>query len=193
MFLGAAAARSVHAGDAKDARRDALDVCDQLVINEPHQEIRFGFSRDCILYDPDLQAQGPDWRVRPRRTTSLSTSLTTTRAGKREAGAAERPAARAARRMAGKVGQVQPVVADEARATEAEPRLAERPLDRSDQRVPVEPDRTLTFAAADQYFETLHRYIDLNRLDPFDRDAHCVVATQIVELGTVFTLDRLHP
>jgi hypothetical protein len=64
MFLGAAAASSVHTGDAKDARRDVLDVCDQLVINEPDQAIRFGFSRDCILYDPDLQGQAPDWRVR---------------------------------------------------------------------------------------------------------------------------------
>ena len=73
------------------------------------------------------------------------------------------------------------------------PCLAKRRLDRSDQRVPVEPDRTLAFAAADQYFETLHRDIDLKRLDPFDRDAHRVVATQIVELGAVFTLDRLDP
>jgi hypothetical protein len=45
-LLDAAAAPSMHAGDAKDARRDVLDVCDQLVINEPDQEIRFGFSRD---------------------------------------------------------------------------------------------------------------------------------------------------
>jgi hypothetical protein len=62
MFLGAAAAPSVHAGDAKDARRDVFDVCNQFVINEPDQSLRFGFSRDCILYDPDIQT--PEWRSR---------------------------------------------------------------------------------------------------------------------------------
>jgi hypothetical protein len=59
MFLGAAAAPSVHAGDTKDARRDVFDVCNQFVINEPEQSARFGFSRDCILYDPDIRA--PEW------------------------------------------------------------------------------------------------------------------------------------
>jgi hypothetical protein len=62
MFLGAAATPSVHAGDTKDARRDVFDFCDQFVINEPDHPMRFGFSRDCILYDPDLHA--PDWGVR---------------------------------------------------------------------------------------------------------------------------------
>jgi hypothetical protein len=62
MFLGAAAAPSVHAGDVKDARRDVFDVCNQFVINEPDQSLRFGFSRDCILYDPDVQT--PEWRSR---------------------------------------------------------------------------------------------------------------------------------
>jgi hypothetical protein len=62
MFLGAAASPSVHAGDTKDARRDVFEVCNQFVINEPDQYSRFGFSRDCILYDPDLPA--PEWRVR---------------------------------------------------------------------------------------------------------------------------------
>jgi hypothetical protein len=62
MFLGAAAAPSVHAGDTRDARRDVFDFCNQFVINEPDQPMRFGFSRDCILYDPDLHA--PEWRAR---------------------------------------------------------------------------------------------------------------------------------
>jgi hypothetical protein len=62
MFLGAAAAPTVHAGDTKDARRDVFEFCNQFVINEPDQSIRFGFSRDCILYDPDLHA--PEWGVR---------------------------------------------------------------------------------------------------------------------------------
>jgi hypothetical protein len=88
---------------------------------------------------------------------------------------------------------VQLVVAHEAHAIDAEPRLAERGLSSSDQRVRVGPDHALALAAADQHFETLHRYIDLERLNPFDRDAHCVVATQVVQLSAVFTLDRLHP
>jgi hypothetical protein len=62
IFLGAAAAPSVHAGDTKDSRRDLFDVCNQFVINEPDQSLRFGFSRDCILYDPDIQT--PEWRSR---------------------------------------------------------------------------------------------------------------------------------
>jgi hypothetical protein len=55
IFLGAAAP-SVHAGDTKDARRDVFDVCNQFVIDEPDQPIGFGFTRDCILYDPDIRA-----------------------------------------------------------------------------------------------------------------------------------------
>jgi hypothetical protein len=55
IFLGAAAP-SVHAGDTKDARRDAFDVCNQFVINEPGQPISFGFTRDCILHDLDIPA-----------------------------------------------------------------------------------------------------------------------------------------
>jgi hypothetical protein len=57
--------------------------------------------------------------------------------------------------------------------------------------MPVEPDYALPFAAADQHFEALHWYIDLKRLNPFDRDTHCVVATQVVELSAEFTLDCL--
>ena len=62
MFLGAAAAPMVRAGDARDARRDVFDICNQFVINEPDQSLRFSFSRDCILYDPDIQT--PEWRSR---------------------------------------------------------------------------------------------------------------------------------
>ncbi|MBV9461442.1 MAG: hypothetical protein JO141_28555 [Bradyrhizobium sp.] len=62
MFLGAAAAPSVHAGDTKDARRDLFDFCNQFVINEPDQTIRFGAVRDCLLYDPEFHA--PEWRMR---------------------------------------------------------------------------------------------------------------------------------
>jgi hypothetical protein len=61
IFLAAAAAPSLHAKDTIDARRDVFDFCNQFVINEPDRPIRFGFSRDCILYDPDLHA--PEWNA----------------------------------------------------------------------------------------------------------------------------------
>jgi hypothetical protein len=57
IFLAAAA--SVHARDTKDVRRDVFDVCNQFVINEPDEPISFGFTRDCILYDPNMNA--PEW------------------------------------------------------------------------------------------------------------------------------------
>jgi hypothetical protein len=59
IFLSATAVPSVHAGDTRDARRDVFDVCNQFVINEPEQTLRFGFSRDCILDESDTQA--PEW------------------------------------------------------------------------------------------------------------------------------------
>ena len=63
---------------------------------------------------------------------------------------------------------MQLVVAHEAHAIEAEARLAQRWFGRSDQRVPVEPDHALALAAADQHLEALHRYIEVERLDPFE-------------------------
>jgi hypothetical protein len=62
IFLGAAGAPSVHAGDTKDARRDVFDVRNQFVINEPDRPTSFSFTRDCILYDPDVHA--PERRER---------------------------------------------------------------------------------------------------------------------------------
>jgi hypothetical protein len=59
LFIFLAAAHSGHARDTKDVRRDVFDVCNQFVINEPDQPITFGFTRDCILYDPDTKA--PEW------------------------------------------------------------------------------------------------------------------------------------
>ena len=59
--------------------------------------------------------------------------------------------------------------------------------------MPVEPDHTLPLAATDQYFEALHRHVEIQRLHPFDSDAQRIVAAQVVELGVVFALDRLDP
>jgi Holliday junction resolvasome RuvABC ATP-dependent DNA helicase subunit len=85
---------------------------------------------------------------------------------------------------------VQLVVAHQPHAIKAQPRLAERPLERPDQRVPVESDHALAFAAADQHLEALHWHIDLQGLDPFDSDAQRVVAPQVLELGAIFAFDR---
>ena len=59
--------------------------------------------------------------------------------------------------------------------------------------MPVELDHALALAAADQHVEALHRHVEVQRLDPFDGDAQGVVVAQIIELGTVFALDRLDP
>ena len=59
LFIFLAAANSGLARDTKDVRRNVFDVCNQFVINEPDQPITFGFTRDCILYDPDTKA--PEW------------------------------------------------------------------------------------------------------------------------------------
>jgi hypothetical protein len=59
MFIFLAAAPSGHARDIKEIQRDVFDVCNQFVINEPDQSFTFGFTRDCILHDPDMKA--PEW------------------------------------------------------------------------------------------------------------------------------------
>jgi hypothetical protein len=59
LFIFLAAAPSANVRDTNDVRRDVFDVCNQFVINEPDQPITFGFTRDCILYDPDTKA--PEW------------------------------------------------------------------------------------------------------------------------------------
>jgi hypothetical protein len=57
LFIFLAVAPSGYARDIKDVRRDVFDVCNQFVINEPDQPIAFGFTRDCILHDPDMKTQ----------------------------------------------------------------------------------------------------------------------------------------
>ena len=62
IFLGAAAAPSLHVRDTKDVRRHVSDVCNQFVINDPGRPPRVDFSRDCIVYDPDMKTPEWNWR-----------------------------------------------------------------------------------------------------------------------------------
>ena len=108
-------------------------------------------------------------------------------------GAAEGFAAGRARRLGHGLGQVQRVVANQANPTATESRFARRRLHRLDERMPIELDQTLAFAAADQYIEALHRHVEFQRLDPFDIDPQGVVVAQIIELGAMLTFNRLDP
>ena len=85
---------------------------------------------------------------------------------------------------------MQLVIADQAHAANAEPCFAERRFRGFDQRMPVEPDHALALATADQDLEALHRHIEIECLNPFDGDAQGVMVPEVIELGTVFALDR---
>src|SRR5258708_13072308 len=115
------------------------------------------------------------------------------RARGRVAGAAEPLTAGCAGGMAGERHQMQLVVANEPRPVEPRPRFAERRLDRPRKRVPVDPDQPFAFATPDQHLETLDRYVELQRLNPIDRDPQGVVPPQVVELRPIFPLDGANP
>src|SRR5262249_23723521 len=119
--------------------------------------------------------------------------LATARARRREAGATEGFAAGRARRLSHGLGQVQRVVANQANPTSTESRFAQRRLHGLDERMPLELDQALAFAAADQYIEALHRHVEFQRLDPFENDPQGVVVAQIIELGAMLTFNRLDP
>src|SRR5712691_13279299 len=116
----------------------------------------------------------------PRSVTLDRLSATGTCAGM--AGAAPSPAAGRARRLAGGLGQMQLLVADQADPIETRPPVAGRRLGQPCQGVPVEPDQPFALAPADQHIEALHRYVQFERLHPLDGDAQSVVVAQIVEL-----------
>src|SRR6516225_1098697 len=112
-------------------------------------------------------------------------------AGGWKTGSAEGLPAGTARRLAGRLGQVQLVVAYEASPLAAEASLAKRRFGGPDQRMPVEPNDPLALAAPDQHLETLHRDVEIERLNPIDGDAQRIVVAQVVELGAIFALDSL--
>jgi hypothetical protein len=53
ILLGATAAPAVQAGDSRDSRRDAMDFCNQFVINDPDPGFRFDYHHDCTAFDRD--------------------------------------------------------------------------------------------------------------------------------------------
>jgi len=61
ILLSATTAPSVHAGDARDSRRDAMDFCNQFVIRDPDPGIRLGNHLDCHMDDWDDIRNAP-WR-----------------------------------------------------------------------------------------------------------------------------------
>jgi hypothetical protein len=84
-------------------------------------------------------------------------------------------------------------IADEADPIAAVARLAQGRLRSFEQRVPIELDHALAFAAADQHVEALHRHIKFERLHPFDSDAQRIVVAQVIELGAILPRDRFNP
>src|SRR5450631_4363982 len=96
-------------------------------------------------------------------------------AGRWVAGAAPGFAAGWAGRLPGRVGDMQLIVADEARAPDAQAPVAWRRLHQTDRRVPVEAHQLLALAALDQHVEALHRNEQLESLHPFDAHAQRVI------------------
>ena len=84
-------------------------------------------------------------------------------AGGWKTGSAEGLPAGTAQRLAGRLGQVQLVVAYEASPLAAEASLAKRRFGGPDQRMPVEPDDPLALAAPDQHLETIASCAARNR------------------------------
>lgn len=85
---------------------------------------------------------------------------------------------------------MQLIVANEARASDAQAPVAWRRLHQTDRRVPVETHELLTLSAFDQHLEALYRHKQLKSLHPVDADVQRVIVAQIAELGSVFPLDR---
>jgi hypothetical protein len=65
MFLSAAAALSVRAGDTKDSLWDIMDICNQFIINDPDPGIRLDYHIDCDIYDDRDAATGVTLRRMP--------------------------------------------------------------------------------------------------------------------------------
>src|SRR5207247_11059482 len=89
-------------------------------------------------------------------------------AGRWVAGAAPCSATGWTGRLPGRVGNMQAIVADEARAPDAQAPVARRRLHETDRRVPVEAHELLPLAAFDLHFEALHRNKQLQSLHRFD-------------------------
>ena len=108
-------------------------------------------------------------------------------------GAAPRFSAGHARRLAGGLGQVQFLVADQTYPTETQTPVARRRFGQPGRGVPVELDQSFAFSPPDHHFQALHRHEQFQRLDPLRRHAQRVIVAQVVELGAVFAFDGRRP
>ena len=108
-------------------------------------------------------------------------------------GAAPRFPAGHARCLAGGLGQVQFLVADQTHPLETKSPVARRRFGQPGRGVPVELDQSFALSSPDHHLQALYRREQFQRLDPLRRHAQRVIVAQVVELGMVFTLDARHP
>ena len=95
-------------------------------------------------------------------------------------------------RLAIGFGQVQLVVAHQARVIKAQTPIARGWFQLSDRRVPVDHDSSLTLATTNQDGKALHRNVKVKPLLPLYNNPRRIVVAQIVELGLIFALDCGH-
>ncbi len=56
--------------------------------------------------------------------------------------------------------------------------------------MPIRQDAPFALSAPDRDFETMHRNQEFHSLDPLYRHAHRIIMAQLVQLRTIFALDR---
>ena len=95
--------------------------------------------------------------------------------------------------MAGRIGEMQALVAHQSGEVQAETPVAGWGFGQASDGMPINIDQAFALAAADQHLEALNREEQLKGLDPVDRDAQRVVMTEVVELGPVLALDGGDP
>src|SRR5271155_3908802 len=112
------------------------------------------------------------------------------RTGGRVAGAAEGLGAARTRILAGGLREMQAFVTDHACGLKTQSPVAGRRLGHANERMPVEMDRALAFAAPDKHLQALNGDEQLQGLDPIDGDAQGVIMSKITKFGPVLALDR---
>ena len=109
------------------------------------------------------------------------------------AGVAPSLAARQARSLPNGIGEMQMIIADQARPPGGRSPIAGRCLYHANGRMPVDADDPFALTSFDQYFVAMHRGEERQALHPIDVNPQSVIVAQIVELGGIFALDRGDP
>src|ERR1700678_3678565 len=128
-----------------------------------------------------------------RRRWLIAHRHTASRTGGRVAGAAKGLRAARTRILPGGLREMQAFVTDHACGLQTQSPVAGRRLGHANERMPVEIDRALTFAAPDQHLQALNGDEQLQGLDPIDGDAQGIVMSEITKFGPVLALDRRDP